>query len=97
MPEVGEKKLVFGKIFTKNCMKMKQIGPRGRPSLAPLDPPMILSPSGDPSRLVRGFGGVPAAAQRDAKPRRHHIDVQLACRRHANHTVVKLIISEHRG
>ena len=34
---------LFGKIFAENCMKMKEIGPRGRVSLeAPLDSPMLL-------------------------------------------------------
>ena len=28
-PSVLGKNLLFGKIFTENCMKMKEIGPRG--------------------------------------------------------------------
>ena len=40
--QVGGANLLFGQIFPENCMKMKEIGPRGgRVSLAPpLDPPM---------------------------------------------------------
>ena len=40
-PEGGDANLYFGKHFSENCMKMKEIGPGGT-SLAPppLDPPM---------------------------------------------------------
>ena len=34
-------KLLFDKVFAKNCMKMKESGPRGGiPRAGPLDPPM---------------------------------------------------------
>ena len=43
-PKVGGARLLFGKMFPQNCMKMKEIGPRGRASLAPpLDPPMHMA------------------------------------------------------
>ena len=35
-PKGGNEKLLFGQIFPKNCMKMKEIEPGGRESLAPL-------------------------------------------------------------
>ena len=31
----GVRHLLFGKMIAANCMKMKEIGPRGRASLAP--------------------------------------------------------------
>ena len=59
-------KLLFGKIFAENCMKMKEIGLRGTsfPSAPfPLDPPMIkkskqFNPSdivGDITALILSF------------------------------------------
>ena len=42
-PQVGGANLLFCPIFTENCMKMKEFGPRGggaRPWHPPLDPPM---------------------------------------------------------
>ena len=45
-PWISGKNIVLGKIFTENCMKMKEIGPRGgaHPQCPPLlvDPTMIL-------------------------------------------------------
>ena len=42
----GCEKLLFGQCFPENCMKMKEIGPRGgaRPWCPPLDPPMLSEP-----------------------------------------------------
>ena len=37
------KKLLFGKNFFENCMKMKENGPTGGPTCTPLDPPMLKS------------------------------------------------------
>ena len=34
-PLVWSENLLFGKIFVENCIKMKEIGPRGGASLAP--------------------------------------------------------------
>ena len=40
-PKVGGANLLFGQIFTENCMKMKEIWPTGRARApAPLDPIM---------------------------------------------------------
>ena len=40
-PQRWAENLLFGHIFPKNCMKMKEIGPRGGASLVPpLDPPL---------------------------------------------------------
>ena len=42
-PEFGVKTYYLGKIFAKNCIKMKEIGPTGVGGFgnAPLDPPMV--------------------------------------------------------
>ena len=37
----GGDSLLFGQNFPENCMKMKEIWPKGA-SLAPLDPPMLI-------------------------------------------------------
>ena len=40
----GDKNLLFGNIFTENCMKMKENGPRGGAAItSPLNPPMSTS------------------------------------------------------
>ena len=38
--QTGGGNLLFGQLFPKNCMKMKEIGPRGGVPRASLDPPM---------------------------------------------------------
>ena len=46
----GRVSLFFGQIFPENCMKMKEIGPRGGYVCVPdahLDPPMIGSRSNE--------------------------------------------------
>ena len=42
-PQAGDANLLFGQIFPENCIKIKEIGPRGEPRVpgAPSDPPMI--------------------------------------------------------
>ena len=40
-PRVWGKNLLFCKIFAKNCMEIKEIGPKGRPCRPPLEPPMM--------------------------------------------------------
>ena len=42
-PLIWSKKLLFDKIFAENCIKMKEVGPRGWgdvPGTPPQDPPM---------------------------------------------------------
>ena len=43
-PRTGGANLLFDKVFTENCMKMKEIGRRGvSPMPPPPDPPMLTS------------------------------------------------------
>ena len=51
-PWRGGKNLLFGKIFAKSCIKMKEIGPGGHASLAPSPPP----PTHTHIRQCIGFG-----------------------------------------
>ena len=67
-PWVWSKNLIFDKIFPENCMKMKEIGPKGgegaRIPSSPLDPPMFhprltsdSTKSSRGSRISWGGGG----------------------------------------
>ena len=50
---VGGKNLLFGTIFSENCMKMKEIGKKtGRGHLAPLDPPRYGEARNTPLPLI---------------------------------------------
>ena len=82
-------------------MTIKKTNWRKYQSKISLSPSVLLGvksplPRGDASDLIRGFGGVTAAAERHAQPRRHRVYVQVSCWRLAKCTIVKLVISEHR-
>ena len=52
----GGASLLFGQMFTENCMKMKEFGPVGaRPWRHPLDPPMLFTHSDPVSVIVKFY------------------------------------------